>query len=129
MTAIQLLCRVRLAGGVTLGVIGLFCAPWPWTNAAAACTSLPSTLGTAGFTINVPADGTYRFWAHILGSSANNNGVYVQLDNQYCQVSIGHDATIAAGQFTWVDYQKTPANKINMTLAAGNHAFVLAGLD
>lgn len=98
-------------------------------TASAACTTLPTTLGTVSFTINVPASNTYRFWAHIYSPSNGNDAFYMQVDQSYCQVTVGNTA-ISSGQFKWVDYQNgSTANKIDLTLSAGNHSFTLAGLD
>ncbi|MDB5178322.1 MAG: hypothetical protein JWN01_265 [Patescibacteria group bacterium] len=61
--------------------------------------------------------------------SSGNNAVYLQIDNSYCQITVGN-AAMTAGQFTWVDYQSgTTTNKINVSLTGGSHTIELAGLD
>jgi len=98
--------------------------------AQAACSALPSGNGTVTFTVDAPTATTYRFWMHMYSPSSGNNAVYLQVDNTYCNITVGNSSSIAVGQFTWVDYQSgATSNKINMTLAAGNHTVKLAGLD
>jgi hypothetical protein len=120
---------ILAAFGVTLAVAG---ALWLGLKpAAAACGgALPTTGGTATFTVNVPSTGNYRFWTHLYASSASNNGVYLRVDTSYCQITVGDNSSLAAGQFTWVDYQGGSAsNKVGLDLAAGNHTVTFAGLE
>lgn len=97
---------------------------------SAACSALPTSMGTNTFTINVPADGTYRFWAHTYNPTSSNDAFYLQVDQLYCQITVGNTNSLQSGQFTWIDYQNGATNnKINLSLSAGNHTFTLAGLD
>lgn len=110
---------------VGLGTVLLHSSP-----ARAACAALPTAGGTATFTVSVPTTGAYRFWAHLYSPSAGNNGIYLQVDDLYCQVKVGDSNSIPTGQFSWVDYQSgTPTNKINLSLTAGTHTVYMAGLD
>jgi hypothetical protein len=102
----------------------------PTSLASAACPALPTANGTASFTVNVPADGDYRFWAHVYSPSAKNDGFYLQVDDANCQIVVGDSPSITTGKFTWVDYQGgTSTNKIDIKLSAGKHTVTLAGLD
>jgi hypothetical protein len=100
-------------------------------TAAAACnSSLPTAGGTATFTVNVPATGNYRFWTHLYAPSGSNNGVYLRVDNTYCQITVGDSGSIPSNKFTWVDYQGSNlTNKIGLDLSAGSHTITLAGFD
>ncbi|HSX02891.1 MAG TPA: hypothetical protein VLI05_06300 [Candidatus Saccharimonadia bacterium] len=122
----------RLSLGIYLGVSGILALIVNGLTALpaqAACTALPTTNGTVTFTVNAPSTTTYRFWAHIYSPSAGKDGVYLQIDNTTCQVTVGN-AAVPAGQFTWVDYQNgTTSSKINVNLTAGSHTVELAGLD
>jgi len=98
--------------------------------AQAACSALPSDKGQATFTVSIPSTGTYRFWAHMYSPSSGNNAMYLQVDQAYCNITVGNSSSQPTGQFTWVDYQNgTTTNKIDMSLSAGNHTVILAGLD
>gem|GEM_PF-1041205 len=115
---------------VSIGLLLVFMIAGGASRASAACSALPTNMGTATFTVSVPASTTYRFWAHEYSPSTNNNGFYLQVDSAYCQITIGNSATIPTGQFTWLDYQNaTPSNKVNLTLSAGSHTMIVAGLD
>jgi hypothetical protein len=114
---------------VFMSLFGLtiMAAPAP---AQAACSALPSGKGTVTMTINAPSSSTYRVWARELAPSTNANGFYLQIaDANACQVTMG-DKVIPVNTWTWVDYQNgNTASKVNVTLTAGNHTVVLAGLD
>jgi hypothetical protein len=99
-------------------------------TANAACSPLPSDKGQASYTVNIPNTGSYRVWSRIYSPSSNNNGFYMQVDQTYCQITVGDSASIPAGTFTWVNYQNaTPSNLITLSLSAGNHNVTIAGLD
>jgi hypothetical protein len=114
--------------GVALMSLASLCIPG---QASAACGSnLPTNGGTATFTVNVPAAGTYRFWTHLYSPSNNSNGIYLRVDTSYCQLTVGDAGTIPANAFTWIEYQNaTSSNKIDLNLSAGNHTVTFAGLD
>jgi hypothetical protein len=98
-------------------------------HASAACSALPTGMGTATFSVSVPAAGSYRFWAHEYAPNTTSNGFYLRVDSQYCQITVGHK-TIPSSQFTWLDYQNgTTSSKITLTLSAGSHTITMAGLD
>jgi hypothetical protein len=118
----------RISGAAAVLALTLVWLALP-SRAAAACSTLPTGMGTASFTVSVPATGTYRFWAHEFAPNTTSNGFYLRIDSSYCQITVGHKS-IPANQFTWLDYQNgTSSSKINLTLSAGNHTITLAGLD
>ena len=120
----------RIAQLIYLVVIVLFGMASTPGRAAAACTPLPTTNGSASLVVSIPATTVYRVWTRIYSPSANNNGLYMQIDNTYCSIVVGDSAAIPVGNFTWVDYQSgTATNKMNFMLSAGNHTITLAGLD
>jgi hypothetical protein len=99
-------------------------------HASAACSTLPSSMGTVTFTVNAPSDASYRLWAHVYTPTSANDATYLRVDQSYCQITLGNSNGMPAGQFTWVDYQNgTTSNKINLSLSSGNHTFTFAGLD
>lgn len=102
----------------------------PASKVEASCTSNPpTTYGTDTVTYNVPTAGTYRVWSRIWAPDATNNSFYLSLDGA-CATVVGDNAAITPGQWVWVDYQDaTTTSKINMTLTAGNHVFVLTGRE
>jgi hypothetical protein len=109
--------------------IAAFITPLMFHKATAACGALPTNLGTNTFTVNVPGNGTYRFWAHVFSPVSGSDAVYLQVDQSYCQVTVGNGNAVA-NQFTWVDYQGgTSSNKMNLSLSSGNHTFTLAGME
>jgi hypothetical protein len=99
------------------------------TPALAACSALPSTLGTVTLSVAVPATGSYRVWVRELAPSTSTGGFYLQIaDAGVCQDTMGN-ATLAANTWTWVDYQNAnPATPVSATLSGGSHQIVLAGL-
>jgi hypothetical protein len=101
-------------------------APRP---ASAACAALPSDKGQASYSLSTPTTATYRVWTRLYPASAGNNGIYMQIDNTYCNVVIGHNNAIPANTFTWVDYGNAASSKINAALNAGAHTIILAGYD
>jgi hypothetical protein len=126
MQDFRLLQRLVLGLFLVAGVTGVALKPVP---ALAACSALPTNNVTATFTVSIPSTGAYRFWAHLYSPSSGNNAIYLQVDQTYCQITVGN-ASIPAGQFTWVDYQNgTTTNKITMNLSSGSHSVILAGLD
>ena len=112
------------------GVFAAFCLPALLASApaSAACSALPSTLGTASLTISVPASGSYRVWVRELAQSTTGSSFYMQIpDAGLCQVVMG-GATIAAGSWIWVDYRDgTTDSVIDANLTAGNHRIETAG--
>ncbi len=99
-------------------------------TALAACPALPSDKGYVTNTISVPAAGTYRVWSRIYSPSAGNDGFYMQIDQNTCNVAVGNGGAIATGGLTWVDWLNGNQNtKFNVSLTAGIHTVVAAGLD
>jgi hypothetical protein len=98
-------------------------------TATAACPgTLPTSGGTATFSVSVPAATSYSFWTHLYSPGEPNDALYVRVDDKDCHI-VGN-AKIPVNQFTWVNYQEgDTANKITLTLGAGEHKIVLAGLD
>lgn len=63
-----------------------------------------------------------------MAPDATNNSYYLQIDGG-CAVDVG-DSAITPNQLTWVDYQDgNSATKMNTTLTAGVHTFVLTGRE
>jgi len=100
------------------------------TATVAACGLLPTGMGTASITVNIPANGAYRVWAHLYTPPSGYNGIYLQIPNTtYCQITVGGIKNIAKNTFTWVDYQNAnPADKLTVTLQRGTHTINLAGM-
>lgn len=97
--------------------------------ASAACSALPTDRGQVTSTVSVPAAGTYRVWSRIKTANSANNSYYLQIDDTTCNVAVG-DANLTANTWTWVDYQGgNTASKIDVSLTAGNHTFVMAGKE
>jgi hypothetical protein len=100
----------------------------PTPAALAACSSPATTYGTDTVTYAIPTAGTYRIWTRIQAPDTVNNSYFLQVDGG-CAINVG-DASITPGSLVWVDYQDGVAStKITMSLAAGNHTFVLTGRE
>jgi hypothetical protein len=100
----------------------------PSRAAMAACTNPATTYGTDTVTYAIPTTGTYRLWSRIQAPDTVNNSFYLQVDGG-CPVTVG-DVAIAPNLLTWVDYQNGDStSKINLTLTAGNHTFLLTGRE
>ncbi len=115
-----------------IGLFGLVISIALMTNIspAAACSALPSDKGQASYTVSIPTTGSYRVWSRIYSPSTDNNGFYMQVDQTYCSITVGDSSSIPVGTFTWVNYQNAqPANLITLSLSAGKHAVIIAGLD
>lgn len=97
---------------------------------AATCTPLPSDKGTVTSSVNFATTGTYRAWVRMLAPSTTENGVYLQVaDSDACQVTVGKGG-LAVNQLMWVNWRDGNAqNLIDVTVSAGTHQVVLAGLD
>jgi len=120
---VKQLARLVVAVLTLVGVAPVF-APVP--VALAACTNPASTYGSVTVNYNLPTAGTYRVWSRIEAPDATNNSYYLQVDGG-CPINVG-DGTLVANQLVWVDYSDgVSTTKINMTLTAGNHTFVLTG--
>jgi hypothetical protein len=79
-------------------------------------------------TYTIPTAGTYRVWSRIQAPDSTNNSFYLQVDGG-CPISVG-DSAITPNTLTWVDYQDgLSSSKIDMTLTAGSHTFVLTGRE
>jgi chitodextrinase len=97
--------------------------------AHAACTSLPTTYGSATQTISVPSDGTYRIWSRILAPDTTNNSYYLEVDGTTCGVNVG-DSAITANTWTWVDYKDgNNTTKIDIPLTTGSHTISMIGKE
>ncbi|HUB93930.1 MAG TPA: hypothetical protein VMB52_05500 [Verrucomicrobiae bacterium] len=97
---------------------------------AATCPALPTATGTAAASITIPANGTYRIWAHLYAPSSSNNSFYLQIvGTSYCQITVGGGSGTPGGAFTWVDYQNgSSTNLMNVTLDKGNYTLNMAGV-
>jgi hypothetical protein len=116
--------RVAVCGVITLAGLVAF-----GSTAAAACpATMPTDGGSATFTMSVPGTGAYSVWAHMYTTTETNDAVYMNVDGAHCTL-VGN-GKLPANQFTWVNYQDgNAASKISFTLDAGQHKFVVAGLD
>jgi hypothetical protein len=100
----------------------------PSQRVLAACTAPATTYGTDTVTYSVPAAGTYRVWSRIQAPDAASNSYYLQVDGG-CAITVG-DLAVPANSLVWVDYQNaTASSKIDLTLTAGSHTFVLTGRE
>jgi len=61
--------------------------------------------------------------------SVGSGKVQMQVDQSYCNILIGQNGALPANQFTWVDYGASTTSKINVSLAAGTHNVIVAGVD
>ncbi len=115
-----------VAAAVASVVAGSF---WLQTHpVSAACTAPAKTYGTASFTVNVPATGSYRLWSRIMAPDSTNNAYMLEIDGGSC-FTVGNSA-ITTGAWTWVDYQNaTSTSKITASLAAGNHTIKFIGTE
>lgn len=119
----RLLIAVLLPAGAVL---------WATSSPAhAACSALPATAGTVTVSnVSVPAAGNYRVWARIIAPATTSSAVYMQVDNTFCNLSLG-GGSVTAGALTWIDYQNgDTASKVTLTgLTSGAHVVTLAGKD
>jgi hypothetical protein len=108
------------------GYTGLTLSAAPAVHAA--CPVIDTSLGTDTVTYTIPTAGTYRVWARIQSDTATNNSFNLQIDSA-CAVAVG-GANITPNTWTWVDYTGgVTTNKLNATLTAASHTFVLTGID
>jgi hypothetical protein len=118
--------------GTAIGLFALAAAVTGATSTPvlAACSALPSSLGTVTLSVGVPSTGSYRVWVRELAPSSSTGGFYLQIpDAGVCQDTMGN-ATLAANTWTWADYQNAnPATTVNVNLSGGSHQIILAGLN
>jgi hypothetical protein len=122
---LQKLSRFVVIAFVLASAVSVLGSP---NSAQAACTNPASTYGTDTVTYTIPTAGTYRVWSRIQAPDTTNNSFYLQVDGG-CAITVG-DSAITANTLTWVDYQDgASTSKIDMTLTAGSHTFVLTGRE
>ena len=95
------------------------------TNVSAACA--PSAdFGSVVFSnnVSVPSTATYRVWSRIQIPNSTNNNYMIEIDGT-CY-TVGGNGSIAANQWTWVDYQ-SGGSKINVSLSQGTHTVKMFG--
>jgi hypothetical protein len=96
--------------------------------AQAACSALPTDKGTDTLTINAPTTASYRVWSRLMAPDTTNNSFLMQVDQTYCNISVGGGTGIPANAWTWVNYQNgSSASTVDMNLTSGNHTVILAG--
>jgi hypothetical protein len=101
---------------------------WVPGQAEAACSALPTDKGTVSGTVSVSTAGTYRVWSRVMATNTTDNTYLLQVDQTYCNVSVGGGSAIPANTWTWVNYQGgNTASTIDMTLSAGSHSILMAG--
>lgn len=117
--------QLALVAAAVLLVVTLM-APQAWVSGQE-CAPLNSSTGLATFTMQAPMTGTYRFWTHEYASGTGHNGLYLQVDDRYCQMLIGDNPNLTASAFHWIDYQQnTSTNKVALWLPAGTHTFKMS---
>lgn len=91
------------------------------------CQNIPTSVGVVQNLVNVPANGLYKIWTRMTGTSSEVNSYYLQVDDS-CFLAGG--VTLQTGVWTWTDFQSGSAsNKLLMNLSAGNHTVKLIGKD
>ncbi len=105
----------------------------PTKVSAAACT-LPTTdygivTSNTSSKITIPGSGTtatsFRVWSRIQTPDPAKSSYLLEIDGNTC-FNVGGNTT--ATNWTWVDYQNgTTTNKINVSLAPGDHTYRLIG--
>jgi len=102
---------------------------WMQTHpVSAACTAPTKSYGTAAFTVDVPATGSYQLWSRIMAPDTTNNDYMMEVDGGSCYI-VGNSA-ITPNTWTWVDYQNaTTTSKITASLAAGKHTIKFIGSE
>lgn len=97
------------------------------SNASAACTPLGTAYGQTTNSVNVTDAGSYHVYLRVKTSDSSVNTLNMQIDQTSCNLAMGGTA-LTANTWTWVDYQGgNITNKLNVSLSAGNHSFVIAG--
>lgn len=103
--------------------------PFVLSRTLAVCGALPSDKGQATYSVNVPSNGTYRGWVRMLSPAANDDSIYMQVDDSYCSIAVG-DTSLPAGSFKWVNYHGgNTSNLLTFALTAGTHTVKIAGKD
>lgn len=93
---------------------------------AQTCPTPPANSGIIILTTTT-TDGTYRVWARMKASDANNNSFYIKVDDA-CQVLMGNSSQISSTNWTWVDYKDgDSSNKYEVTTTSGDHVITIYG--
>lgn len=110
-------------------VIGLISAVFMVRSHADAACSVDTSRGTVTQTFSVPADGSYKFWARMGATSANNDSFYVEIDGGTC-ILVGDTAVPTTG-WKWVDYKNgnTGDKTAGVQLTAGTHTLKMTGRE
>ena len=98
---------------------------------AAACATPSTDMGTDTLTVAVPAAGTYTIWTRMQAPDTTNNSINLQVDTSNCYNVGGGSFSAtswASNSSNWINYTDgNTANKISVTLTAGNHTLKYIG--
>jgi hypothetical protein len=121
--------RFLVRSAVTLSVLSSTLIWNPLSQyASAACSALPTDKGTDTMAVTAPTTATYRVWSRIMAPDTTNNTFLMQVDQTYCNISVGGGTAIPANTWTWVNYQNgSTTSTVDMNLTGGSHTVTLAG--
>lgn len=120
------------SAGIILGMVSILVGSMAIlvpTAVEAACPALPSDKGQVTSSVSIPSNGTYRVWTRLFPAALGKGKVEMQVDQTACNVLIGQNSSLPANLLTWVDYGTATTSKINLSLMAGSHTVVVAGVD
>jgi chitodextrinase len=113
---------------IALSVAACYGVLSPFRAQAAGCAVPAGDFGSVTSTVNITTAGTYRIWSRIMAPDANANSYLLEVDGNTCY-TVG-DSAVAAGAWTWVDYQNgTVSSKVQQSLSAGSHTIKLVGRE
>jgi hypothetical protein len=120
---------LKFASQLVTGLI-IFSSTLVWNPAtqyaSAACSALPTDKGTDTMTVSAPVAGGYRVWSRIMAPDSTNNSFLMQVDQAYCNISVG--GAVPANVWTWVNYQNgNTSSPVDVNLSSGSHTVTLAG--
>ncbi len=102
--------------------------------ALAACATNSANLGqvTGQFTLAGATTQSYRVWSRISVPDLINNSYTLEIDGTQCNITVGDNLT-TINNWAWVDYgfmnNSSTSGKLNITLAAGSHTYVMYGRE
>jgi hypothetical protein len=123
---VRSVCIALFASLIVVSAASFICLePRP---ALAACSALPTALGTATLSMTIPSSGSYRVWVRELAPSSIASSFYLQVpDAGLCQIIMG-SGPIPANTWTWVDFRDGDTTSVvTARLGSGNHQIQTAG--